>query len=39
MSMGAEHVADSMTVLLATDGSDCAGVAVDLVRSIAWPKG
>ena len=39
MSTTPEQMATSMTVLLATDGSDCAGVAVDLVRSIGWPQG
>ena len=28
-----------MRVLLATDGSDAAGVALELVRSITWPEG
>lgn len=28
-----------MTVLAATDGSECAQVALDLVRSIHWPEG
>ncbi len=39
MSTTPEQMSDSMTVLLATDGSDCAGVAVDLVRAIGWPPG
>jgi len=39
MSTTPEQMAGSMTVLLATDGSDCAGVAVDLVRAIGWPQG
>ena len=39
MSTTPEQMANQMTVLLATDGSDCAGVAVDLVRAIGWPPG
>jgi len=38
MAVKSDPNVPAMTVLLATDGSDRAAIAVDLVRSIGWPE-